>query len=48
MVYRTNQMRINACKCKVVKITKKETPFRYDYHIDGTKVDLVSLRSDQA
>ena len=41
-------MRINACKRKVKKITKKETPFRYDYHICETKVDLVSLRRDQA
>ena len=31
-----------------MKITKKETPFRYDYHTDGTKVNLVSLRRDQA
>ena len=32
-----NKMRINASKCKVMRITKKKSPFTYDYHINGAK-----------
>ena len=39
-------MRINASKCKVMRITKKKSPFTYDYHIDGAKLDSVSLHRD--
>ena len=35
-----NKMRINASKCKVMRITKKSS-FTYHYHIDGTKLDSV-------
>ena len=42
----TNKMRFNARKCKVVKITKKKSPFSYDYHIDGAKLDSVSFHRD--
>lgn len=36
-------MRFNGRKCKVVRITKKKSPFSYDYHIDGAKLDSVSF-----
>ena len=39
-------MRINASKCKVMRITKKKSPFTYDYHINGAKLDSVSLHRD--
>ena len=42
----TNKMRFNARKCKVVKITKKKSPFSYDFHIDGAKLDSVSFHRD--
>ena len=34
-----NKMRINASKCKVMRITKKKSPFTYDYHINGAKLN---------
>lgn len=42
----TYNMRVNASKCKVVRITKKKSPYNYDYHIDGTKLDSVSIHRD--
>ena len=41
-----NKMRINASKCKVMRITKKKSPFTYDYHINGAKLNSVSLHRD--
>ena len=41
-----NKMRINASKCKVMRITKKKFPFTYHYHIDANKLDWVSLHRD--
>ena len=41
-----NKMRINASKCKVMRITKKKSPFTYDYHINGAKLNSVSLYRD--
>ena len=41
-----NKMRINASKCKVMRITKKKSPFTYDYHINGAKLNAVSLHRD--
>ena len=43
-----NKMRINASKRKVMRITKKKSPFTYDYHINGAKLDSVSLHRDLA
>ena len=40
-----NKMKINASKCKVMRITKKKSPFTYHYHIDGTKLDSVEYAS---
>ena len=39
-------MRINATKCKVMRITKKKSPFTYDYHINRAKLNSVSLHRD--
>ena len=43
-----NKTRINASKCKVMRITctKKKFPFTYDQHIDGAKIDSVFLHKD--
>ena len=41
-----NKMRINASKCKVMRITKKKSPFTYDCHINGAKLNSVSLHRD--
>ena len=41
-----NKMRINASKCKVMRIIKKKSPFTYDYHINGAKLNSVSLHRD--
>ena len=41
-----DKMRINASKCKVMRITKKKSPFTYDYHINGAKLDSFSLHRD--
>ena len=30
----------------VMRITKKKSPFTYDYHIDGAKLNSVSLHRD--
>ena len=38
--------KVNASKCKVMRITKRRSPFTYHYHIDGTKLDSVSLHRD--
>ena len=35
-------MRINASKCNVMRITKKKSPFTYDYHINRAKLNSVS------
>ena len=40
------KMRINASKCKVMRNTKKKSPFTYDYHINGAKLNSVSLHRD--
>ena len=41
-----NKMRINPSKCKVMRITKKKSPYTYDYQIDGAKLDSVSSHRD--
>ena len=41
-----NNKMINASKCKVMRITKKKSPSNYDYHINGAKLDSVSLHKD--
>ena len=35
----------NASKCKVMRITKKKSPYSYD-HFNGTKPDSVSIYRD--
>ena len=39
-------MRINTRKSKVMRSTKKKSPSTYGYHINGAKLNLVSLHRD--
>ena len=42
-----NSTRINASKCKVMRITKNESPFTYNYYIAMARLDWVSLHRDR-
>jgi len=37
-----NKTRINASKCKVMRITENKSAFTCDYHINGAKLNSVS------
>ena len=41
-----NKKGISASNCKVMRITTKKSPFIYDYHINGAKLNSVSLHRD--